>query len=66
MIKDNCLCIIHPEKVRYKAIGMEMNVVESCMKLVALGAKVRQVWKKNGSVRQNRGRRTDPCLRGNG
>ena len=31
-----------PEKVRYKAIGMEMNVVESCMKLVALGATQRK------------------------
>ena len=48
-----------PEKVRYTVVGVEMNVcvMESCMKLVALGAtqrKVSQVWKSNGSVRQNR------------
>ena len=36
------LSLINPEKVRYKAIGMEMNVVESCMKLVALGATQRK------------------------
>ena len=32
----------YPEKVRYKAIGVEMNVVEICMKLVALGATQRK------------------------
>ena len=41
-----CLPVLYiypnPEKVRYKAIGMEMNVVESCMKLVALGATQRK------------------------
>ena len=30
------------EKVRYKVIGVEMKVVESCMKLVALGATQRK------------------------
>ena len=36
--------IIYPEKVRYEVIGVEMKGMESSMKLVALGAKVRQVW----------------------
>ena len=30
-----------------------MKGMESSMKLVALGAKVREVWQMNGSVRQN-------------
>ena len=30
-----------------------MNVVESCMKLVALSATQVRQWMKNGSVRQN-------------
>ena len=31
-----------PAKVRYKVIGVEMKVVESCMKVVALGATQRK------------------------
>ena len=33
---------MNPEKVRYKVIGVEMKVVESSMKLVALGATQRK------------------------
>ena len=33
---------IHPEKVRYKVIGVEMKGMESSMKLVALGATQRR------------------------
>ena len=33
-----------PEKVRYKVIGVEIKGMENSMKLVALGATVRQVW----------------------
>ena len=36
--------IANPEKVRYNVIGVEMKGMKSSMKLVALGAKVRQVW----------------------
>ena len=32
----------HPEKVRYKVIGVEMKGMESSMKLVALGATQRK------------------------
>ena len=58
MFIDPARWTIDPEKVRYNVIGVEMKVEESSLKLVALGATQRkgnrQVWKRNGSVRQNR------------
>ena len=38
----NKYILIHPEKVRYKVIGVEMKGMESSMKLVALGATQRK------------------------
>ena len=36
------LWVRHPEKVRYKVIGVEMKGIESSMKLVPLGATQRK------------------------
>ena len=61
---------MHPEKVRYKVIGVEMKGMESSMKLVALGATQRkgQAGMVEEWIRAPKyvGRRTDPCLKGNG
>ena len=41
---------INPEEIRCKVIGVEMKGVNRVMKMVALCANVRQIWKKGGNM----------------